>query len=318
MKAVLYDEYGGPDVLRLADIPKPTPKPNEILVRIRATSVTSGDARMRAFDVPAPFRIPGRLALGWSRPRNPLLGYDFAGEIEAVGAAVTRFSPGDRVYGGATGGSYAEYRTIAETGAVVALPEGLDFAEAAALPFGALTAMHFLGAAKLRAGQSICIIGASGSVGLYAVQLARHLGAEVTAVCSAANAELVRSFGAARVIDYTTENVLAAGRFDMVLETVGSLTFRETLPLLKPRGSFIGIVMSTADIFAALSPFKHGHRLIGGTFTATQADLIELSGLVATGAIRPVIDRIYRLDEIRDAHAYVDSKRKRGAVVITV
>ena len=317
MKAVTYESYGGPDVLRFAELPKPSPAPDELLIRIRATSVTSGDARMRAFEVPAPFRLPARFMLGWPKPKNPVLGYEFAGEVEAVGGAVTRFAPGDRVYGAASG-TYAEYRTIAEAGAVAPIPRDLGFADAAALPFGLTTAMYFLRKGRLSRGQSLLIIGASGCVGAYSIQLAKHMGATVTAVCSGRNAELVTALGADRVIDYTAEDYLRSGPYDAVMDAVGAIDFRKAVPMLERGGVFLNVVMSTADILAMLSPFKSGRRIVGGTFDTTQAMLLDINALIEADAIRPVIDRSYTLDQIRDAHAYVDSRRKRGTVVVTV
>jgi NADPH:quinone reductase-like Zn-dependent oxidoreductase len=317
MKAVTYHTYGGPDVLNLVDLPKPTPAAGEILVRIRATSVTSGDARMRAFDIPGPFKIPARFMLGYPTPKNPILGYEFAGEVEAVGDGVTRFKPGDRVYGGAFG-SYAEYSTIAETGPVAPIPVGLSFEEAASIGFGVTTALYFLGKGKVGPGQSLLIIGASGCVGTYSIQLAKHLGANVTAVCSGRNADLVRSLGADRVIDYTTEDYGRFGPHDAVMDTVGATTFAKAQPLIKRGGVFLNVVMSGADLLAMILPFKDGRRIVSGSFDTTQAMLLEVNKLVAAGAIRPVIDRTYAIEQIREAHAYVDTKRKRGAVVVTV
>jgi len=255
--------------------------------------------------------------LGWPRPKAPLLGYEFAGEVEAVGDAVTRFQPGDRVYGAAFG-CYAEYRTIAETGAVAHIPKGLSFADAAALPFGVTTAMYFLRAGRIGPGQHLMIIGASGCVGAYSIQLAKHMGATVTAVCSGRNAELVTALGADRVIDYTSADYTRSGQYDAVMDAVGATSFRRASPLLKRGGVFLNVVMSTADILATLSPFKGGRRIVGGTFDTTQAMLLALNDLVEADAIAPVIDRSYALEQIREAHAYVDTRRKRGTVVVTI
>ncbi len=317
MKAVTYAAYGGPDVLEISDLPKPSAGPDELLVRVRATEITSGDARMRAFDIPAPFRIPARFMLGWPTPKEPVLGYQFAGEVEAVGAGVTRFKPGDRVYGAAEG-TNAEYITIAQTGPVATFPADLTFIDAAALPFGVTTAMYFLNAGKIGPGQSLLVIGASGCVGVYSIQLARHLGATVTAVCSGRNAELVRALGADRVIDYTEEDYLRSGPYDAVMDAVGATNFREVKPLIKRGGVFLNVVMGTADLMAILSPFKGSRRIVTGTFATTPAMLLAINDLIAADAIAPVIDRSYSLDQIREAHAYVDTKRKRGAVVLTL
>ncbi len=318
MRAVTYAAYGAPDVLELVELPKPTPKAGEVLVRIRATSVTSGDARMRAFDIPTPVRIPARLVLGWSKPKNPVLGFELAGDVEAIGDGVTRFKPGDRVYGCKVYGNHAEYRVMAETDAIVKMPDDLDYAQAASLPFGALTALHFLRKGKLSAGKSLLIVGASGCVGAYGIQVAKHLGAIVTAVCSGANADFVRALGADRVIDYTKEDYLASGSYDAILETVGAKSFKDVKGVLERGGYFLNVVMNTPDVLALLSPFKDGRHIVGGTYDTTQDDLVELNRLVSAGAIAPVIDSRYTLEAIREAHARVDTKRKRGAVIVMV
>jgi NADPH:quinone reductase-like Zn-dependent oxidoreductase len=317
MKAVTYHNYGGPEVLNLVDLPKPSPAAGEVLVRIRATSVTSGDARMRAFDIPGPFKIPARFMLGWPTPKNPVLGYEFAGEVEAVGDGVSRFKPGDRVYGAAFG-SYAEYVTVPQTGPVAPIARGLSFEDAASIGFGVTTAMYFLGKGKIEPGQSLLIIGASGCVGAYSIQLAKHMGAHVTAVCSGRNADLVRSLGADHVIDYTAEDYARSGPYDAVMDAVGATSFAKARMLVKRGGVFLNVVMSGSDLVSVLSPFKDGRRIVTGTFDTTQAMLLAVNDLVEDDAIAPVIDRTYPIEQIRDAHAYVDSKRKRGAVVVTL
>lgn len=316
MKAVTYQTYGKPDVLNLVDLAKPVPAPGEILVRIRATTVNSGDARVRAFDIPGPFKIPARFMLGWPTPKSPVLGVDFAGEVEAVGDGVSKFKVGDRVYG-ATSGSYAEYCTIKETGAVVPIPAGLSFEDIVSIPFGALTALYFLRGGKVRPGQSVLIIGASGSVGAYSTQLATHMGASVTGVASGRNAEFVREQGAEHVIDYTSGDYSKTGPYDVVMDAVGATDFNRVMHLIKRGGVFLNVVLDMPDLFAALNPFK-GRRFVTGTFDTTQAMLLGLNDLIVDGAFRPTIDRTYPIEQIRDAHAYVDTKRKRGSVVVTV
>lgn len=317
MKAVTYFRYGGPEVLELSDLPKPAPKPGELLVRVRATSVTSGDCRMRAFDIPGPFKIPARWMLGWPAPKTPVLGYEFAGEVEAVGIGVTKFKPGDRVYGCAFR-SYAEYITVAETGAVAPIPRDLTFTDAVSMPFGLTTAMYFLNGGKVRAGQSLLIIGASGCVGAYTIQLAKHMGMVVTAVTSGRNAELVTALGADRVIDYTSEDYMRSGSYDAVMDAVGATSFNGVKSIIKRGGVFLNVVMGTSDLLALLNPFKGGKRIVTGSFDTTQAMLLAINDLVEADAVTPVIDRSYSLDQIREAHAYVDTKRKRGTVVVTV
>jgi NADPH:quinone reductase-like Zn-dependent oxidoreductase len=317
MKAVTYFRYGGPEVLELSDLPKPAPKPGELLVRVRATSVTSGDCRMRAFDIPGPFKIPARWMLGWPAPKTPVLGYEFAGEVEAVGTGATKFKPGDRVYGCAFR-SYAEYITVAETGAVAPIPRDLTFTDAVSMPFGLTTAMYFLNGGKVRAGQSLLIIGASGCVGAYTIQLAKHMGMVVTAVTSGRNAELVTALGADRVIDYTSEDYMRSGSYDAVMDAVGATSFNGVKSIIKRGGVFLNVVMGTSDLLALLNPFKDGKRIVTGSFDTTQAMLLAINDLVEADAVTPVIDRSYSLDQIREAHAYVDTKRKRGTVVVTV
>ena len=317
MKAVTYFRYGGPEVLELSDLPKPEAKPGEVLVRVRATSVTSGDCRMRAFDIPGPFKIPARWMLGWPAPKTPVLGYEFAGEVEAAGAGVTRFKPGDRVYGCAFR-SYAEYITVTETGPVAPIPRDLTFTDAVSLPFGLTTAMYFLNGGKVRAGQSLLIIGASGCVGAYTIQLAKHMGIAVTAVTSGRNAELVTALGADRVIDYTSEDYMRSGPYDAVMDAVGATSFNQVKSIIKRGGVFLNVVMEVSDLLALLNPFKNGKRIVSGSFDTTQAMLLAINDLVEADAVTPVIDRSYSLDQIREAHAYVDTKRKRGTVVVTV
>jgi NADPH:quinone reductase-like Zn-dependent oxidoreductase len=305
MKAAVYTQYGPPEVLHIAEVEKPVPQDGEILVRVHATTVSAGDHRSRAFDVPLWQWLPARLYLGVTGPKRGILGLELAGEVEEVGAAVRRFSPGDQVFAfaGFGFGGYAEYRCLPESGkptnGMVAIkPATLSYEEAAAVPVGGLTAQAFLRHGHLQRGQQVLIYGASGSVGTYAVQLARALGADVTGVCSTANLELVRSLGAGRVIDYTREDLAAiAERFDLVFDAVGKAPASAKKGLLKPNGRFLSVTGSPG-----LEP----------------DDLVRLKELVEAGKIRPVIDRSYPLEQIVDAHRYVDQGHKRGNVVITV
>jgi NADPH:quinone reductase-like Zn-dependent oxidoreductase len=320
MKAAVYDHYGPPEVVEIREVAKPIPGDDEILVKVHATSVTSGDARMRAFDIPPLFKIPGRFMLGWPKPKKPVLGFEYSGVVETVGKSVTKFQAGDEVIGTHIGGAHAQYNCVPASSPMVLKPDTVTFAEAAAIPFGANTALAFLRKAGVAPGQRVLIIGASGCVGIYAVQLAVHMGAQVTAVCSGANAAFVASFGASEVVDYTTQDVTKLGEtFDVVFETVGSMTFSEALPLLKPHGTFIAGVLSPADMFPMLwPPARQGRRIIGEEAKDTLESLAYLTDLLGTGLLKPVIDSTFTLDTIRDAHARVDSKRKRGAVVVTV
>lgn len=322
MKAILATGYGSPDVLRLQEVPKPEPKDDEVLIRIRATTVSAADWRVRSLDVPTGFGIMVRLAFGISRPRQPILGTDLAGEVVAVGRRVERFHEGDAVIAspGAAMGCHAEYRTMPESGAITRKPESLTFEEAASLPFGGGTALAFLRRAGLRRGERVLVNGASGAVGSAAVQLARHFGAEVTGVCSTANLELVQSLGADRVIDYTREDFTASGiAYDIVVDTVGALTFADMKASLGSRGR---LVLVSADLPAMLrTPWvamTSRRRIVVGPLETTAEDLRLLAELAAAGELRPVIDRCYPLEQSIDAHRYVDTRRKRGSVVLTV
>ena len=320
MKAATYQTYGDPSVVEVREINKPVPADNEVLVKVHATIVTAGDARMRAFDIPAAFRLPGRFMLGWPTPKKPVLGYAYSGIVEAVGRNVTAFVPGDQVLGGRVGGAHAEYNCVAASGPIAKKPADLSFETAGTVAFGPSTALSFLRKAKVGRGTRLLIVGASGSVGAHAVQIAHYLGAEVTAVCSGANAELVASLGAARIVDYIKEDVRSLGdRFDVIFETVGSSTFADMLPLLAPGGTYVTAVMAPSDFWPLLwAPARKGRRLIGGQVYPTPQMLAELAGLFADGTLKPVIDSRYTLDTIRAAHARVDTKRKRGDVVVLV
>lgn len=314
MRAAVYRKYGSPDVVGIEEVPKPIAGDKDILVRMAATSVTSGDARMRAFNLPRQFRLPGRLMLGVFGPRKKILGVEFAGTVEAVGRGVTRFRLGDRVFGIDVFGCHAEYKLVRENECVALMPENLGFEDAAGVPFGAVTAMDFFNRAGLKPGQKVLINGASGCVGTYAVQLARHFGAEVTGVCSAANAELVRSLGASRVIDYAQTDFATEGvAYDVIMDTVGNAPFRRCEPALTSSGVLLALVGAVEDMFRRP---KGGKRIVGGQSAEDPSDLRLLADLLAKGAIRPVIDRVYPFDDIRAAYAYVDTGRKRGAVVL--
>ncbi len=300
MKAIVCTQYGPPEVLRLQEVAKPIPKDNEILVRVHATTVAAGDLRVRGFDSPPLLWLPMRLVLGLKKPRKPILGIELAGEVEVVGSKVTRFKPGDQIFAltGMRFGAHAEYVCLAENGMVALKPAKVSHEAAAALPVGANTALHFLRKGHLRQGQKVLIYGASGSVGTFAVQLAKHFGAHVTGVCSTANLELVRSLGADAVIDYTREDFAARGEtYDLVFDAVGKLKHAQCKPALATNGAYV-----TVD----------GQ----GIAKERLEDLIYLGELLEQGAIRSVIDRRYALEEIPEAHRYVEQGRKKGNVII--
>lgn len=321
MRAVTCRRYGPPEVLRIEQLPRPEPGASQIRVRVAATTVTSGDARIRGFRCPAIFWLPMRLALGLRRPRRPVTGMEFAGVVDAVGTAVTRFQPGDRVFGMVTAGAHAEWLTVAEDAAVAPMPAGLSFAEAAALPFGGLSALAFLrDVAKVMPGERVQVIGAAGGVGVFAVQLGRHFGAEVTAVCGAAHRDLVRSLGARFVIDRRAPGLGGVdGRHDVILDTIGVTDPARCRRMLTPRGRHVLLSFGAAGLaWMLLTAIWPGRRVLCGHAGAGQADLRFLRDLAEAGIIRPVIDRVLPLEAVVTAHRHVDSGRKRGSLVLTL
>ncbi len=323
MKAMIYTKYGAPDVVTLAEIPKPIAKANEVLIRILATTVTTGDWRARSLVMPGGFGLFARPVVGFFGPRQPILGTELAGVIEAVGEAVTRFKAGDEVFAfpGGSYGSHAAYRTMAEDGFIVRKPVNLSFEEAAALSFGGTTALSFLrDKAGIKRGDKVLIVGASGSVGSAAVQIAKHFGAEVTGVCSTANLELVRAIGADKVIDYTREDFTANGEtYDIILNANGVVPFSSVKNSLKQGGRLVLALGSFAQALGLERPSKaSGKKVIAGVAAVTVEDIEFLAELAAAGEFRPIIDRSYPLEHAAEAHAYVDSGRKRGNVVLTV
>lgn len=319
MRAIEFHRYGPPDVLKLSEVPRPVPREDELLVRVRATTVTATDALMRRGD-----KLQARLVLGLFRPRRRfrVMGLEVAGDVVQVGPAVTRFAPGDRVYGftGFGLGGYAEYCRLRET-ASVALCGELSYGDAATLVDGGTTAIFFLDLAKLKRGEQVLIIGASGSVGSAAVQVAAARGAHVTGLCSGRNRELVASLGAHEVIDYTRQDYAQTGRtWDVIFDTVTKSSFGHAKPALAAGGRYLPTVGGLAAYLrSAWSRCVGGRaRFLFGMSISKQAELAELARLVSRGALRPVIDRRYPLEQLAEAHAYVDSGRKRGNVMITV
>lgn len=323
MKAMTYRQYGGPDVVTLTEVEKPTPKPNEVLINILATTVTTGDFRARSLNMPAGFKLMGRLVFGVFAPRQRILGTELAGIVEAVGADVINFNPGDEViaFTGGAYGSHAEYRTMPETGTIALKPANLSFEEAASLSFGSMTALPFLrDKARIKAGDRVLVVGASGAVGTAAVQIARHFGADVTGVTSTSNVKLVAALGAHRVIDYTQTDFATTGEtWDIIVDTTGTVPFARCDASLRPGGRLIAIQGSLAQTLGFGKPSKaSGKEVIAGYVPAKPEDLRYIARLASTGELRPVVDRVYRLEDAAEAHAYVDTGRKRGSVVLTV
>jgi len=308
-------------MVRVGEVPTPVAGPNDVLVRIVASTVSAGDSRVRALRLPRGMAGVGRLALGLRGPRRRVLGTELAGVVVAIGGRVTRFAVGDRVLGfpGGWFGCHAEYRAVAEDDELVPMPAGLSFEEAASLPFGAMTALHFLRAAAVRPGEQMLVVGASGAVGSALVQLGRVFGAVVTGVTSTANLDLVASLGAARVVDYTACDITRAGeRFDIVADTVGAVTFGQYRPVLRPRGRMLAVGAGVPDMLAMAWAPLWGLRVVAGPARARPGDLRQVADWAAQGVLRPVIDRCYAMAEIAAAHAYVDSGRKRGSVVVRI
>lgn len=323
MKAIVYESYGAPDVLHLAEVEKPTPQDDEVLIKVHAATVTTGDVNMRGFRfVPPGFGPLPRLMFGLFKPNKPILGSELAGVIEAVGKDVTRFKPGDAVFGINSGevGAYAEYVCWAQDSPLAIKPASIRYEEAAALPFGAGTALFFLrDKGHIQPGQKVLVVGASGGVGNYGVQLAKYYGAEVTGVCSTRNVELVQSLGADHVIDYTKEDFTQNGqRYDIILDTVwGETSFARYKDSLTEDGLYLAVAGGLGAILRA-SLASRGKRIVAGSPKENAADLAFLAQLVEEGALRPVIDQRYPLEQTAEAHRYVDTGRKRGSVVITL
>jgi len=325
LKAILHTQYGPPDLLQLSEVETPTPKANEVLVAIHATTVSTGDCNVRNFTFVTKSMLPiAKLMFGIRKPwKARVLGTELAGEVERVGKDVTRFKTGDRVVAstGAAGGGHAQYACLPETGAVAIKPDSLSWEQAVAIPFGANTALYFLrDLGKIRAGQDLLIIGASGAIGSAGAQLAKHFGATVTGVSSGANVELVKSLGADTVIDYTREDFTKNGKtYDLIFDVVGATTFDRCQGSLKPNGVFLQNIMELTDVARALwTSITAGKKIKGGVAIGNQKGMTLIADLASAGTLKPVIDRSYPLERIAEAFKYVERGHKKGNVVITV
>jgi NADPH:quinone reductase-like Zn-dependent oxidoreductase len=317
MRAIVCEQFGPPEVLHLKDVPKPSPGDDEVLVKVRATTVTAADWRCRSKTVPRGMGLAAGMFLGFTRPRHPILGTELAGVVESVGKAVTRFKAGDRVFAfpGLSMGCHVEYRCIAHDGPIAISPANLSDEEAAALSFGGVTALRFLAKGKIERGQAVLVNGASGGVGTAAVQIAKHFGATVTGVCSAANVALVRSLGAYDVVDYTQEDFTRSGKtYDIIVDTAGTAPLPRCRGSLKPDGRLLLVV---GDLAGALQSMGN-KRIVFGSPPPYPDELPFLAQLAEAGEYRPVIDRRYPLEDAVEAHRYVDTGHKKGNVILTV
>ncbi|PEY74352.1 NAD(P)-dependent alcohol dehydrogenase [Bacillus thuringiensis] len=301
MKAIICTKYGPPNVLQLQNVEKPKPKKNEVLVKIHATSVSTGDCRIRGFNSPLLFWIPMRIILGFRKPRKPILGVELSGEIEDIGTDVTQFKKGDQVFAltELNLGGYAEYTCVHESGLIALKPTNVTYEEAAVIPFGGTSALHFLRKGQIKKGQRVLIYGASGSVGTAAVQLAKYFGATVTAICSSSNFDLVTALGADNVIDYMKEDFTKrCEHYDIIFDAVGKYKKSLCTDALMPNGKYVSVNGMMAKV--------------------SKEDMNLLKQLAETEKLKPVIDRTYRLEEIAEAHIYVEKGHKKGNVSITL
>ncbi len=324
MKAIVHTKYGPPDELQLLEVEKPVPGDNEVLIKIHATTVTTTDCNARNFTfVPQSFMFFARIMFGFKKPRIKILGIDLAGEIEAIGKDVKLFKAGDQVFGspGTKFGGHAEYVCVPENGALAIKPADLSWEKAAAISLAGNTALFFIrDLAKIQAGQKILIHGASGAIGTYAVQLAKYYGAVVTGVCSATNAEMVKSLGAEKVIDYTIEDFTKSDeKYDFVFNVVGKTTFSQCKGILKPKGIYLDNMMEVKDFLKVLwTSIVGGKKIKGGVSTERAENLKFFIELIESGKLKPVIDRSFPIEKTAEAFQYVEQGHKKGNVIITM
>jgi 2-desacetyl-2-hydroxyethyl bacteriochlorophyllide A dehydrogenase len=323
MRAIVLTKYGSPDGLQLTEVEKPTPKVNEVLIRIRATTVTAGDVEIRTLKFPIWLMLPIRLYVGFIKPRNFTLGQELAGDVVAVGKDVKRFSEGDQVFG-TTGfhfGAHAEYICLPESGALATKPTNMTYEEAAAVPVAGLEALHFMRKANIQSGQKVLIFGAGGSIGTMGVQLAKHFGAEVTGLDSSSKLDMLRSIGAAHTIDFTQEDFAQSSQtYDVLFDVIGKSSFSESIRSLKPNGRYllggnIGPLRMIRGWWVSTTTSK---KVVLGAAMQTTEDLVFLKELIEAGKLKSVIDRAYPLEQTAEAHRYVETGQKKGNVVITV
>jgi len=321
MKAIVYTRYGPPDVLKLTEVEKPTPNDDEVLIRTYAATVTAGDCEVRAFKFPMWIWLPLRIMFGLTKPRIPILGQELAGEIEAVGSDVTNFKRGEQIFATCNDfGAYAEYKCLPSDGPIATKPANMSYEEAASIPTGAYNSLHFLRKANIQKGQEVIINGAGGGIGVLAIQLAKYFGAEVTGVDSAEKLDTLRAIGADHVIDYKQVDFTETGEtYDVIFDIFGKSPYARSIKSLKPNGRYLLGNPRLSSILRGLWTSKTSDKKVIWAFAGARAeDLDFVRSLIEAGTIRAVIDRSYPLEQMADAHAYVETGRKKGSVAITI
>lgn len=327
MKAVIWTKYGSPDGLQIQEVEKPSPKDNEVLIKIHASAVSRADTEFRRLKIPFPFSLPIRLYIGLFKPsRVKILGTEFAGEIVEAGKNVTGYQVGDQVYGytGLGFGTYAEYRCISEkptelAGVMSKMPTNISYEEAATVPFGGLEALHSFARVEVKQGDKVLIVGAGGSIGTYSVQFAKLYGAEVTGVDSGNKLEMLRSIGVEHVIDYTKEDFTKNGKkYDVIMDTIGGSPFWGSVQSLNENGTYLNVNPKMKHMLQMNWVKKGNKKLLIWEAGYSTENLLKLKDLIEAGKIKPVIDKIYPLEQIVEAHRYVDSEQKKGNVVVTI
>ena len=323
MRAIIYTEYGSPDVLQLQEVAKPTPKDNEVLIKIVAAEATKSDCELRSFNFPVKwFWLPLRIATGMFRPKNQILGGYFAGEVEAIGKKVSKYKAGDQIFGsaGLRMGAYAEYLCLPETRSLVAIPENASFVEAAAVPLGGFNALHYMRRANISPGEQVLIIGAGGSIGAYGVQIAKNMGAEVTAVDSGIKEEMLRQIGADNFIDYSQEDFSkSVNTYDVIFDMVAGNSYNKCVRALKPKGRYLMANPRMVDMWhSLLTPMLTDKQVIFAFAGENEEELTALKVMIEEGKLKPVVDKVYPLEEAADAHRRVEAEQRLGPVVITM
>ena len=323
MKAITYANYGSPEVLQIKDLEKPVPKPDEVLIRVQAAEATKADVEMRSFKFAVKwFWLPLRMAFGLRKPKRQILGGYFSGEIESLGTDVTQFSPGDQVFGCAALrlGAYGEYVALPASYAIVAKPVNMSFAEAAAVPLGGLNALHFMRLAEICPGNQVLINGAGGSIGLHAVQIAKSMGAEVTAVDSTIKEKVLRQAGVDHFIDYTKESFTSMGQtYDVIFDMVAGSSYAACIKTLKSKGRYLSGNPRLSVMIRSLMTTRFTNKTARFAFAGeTKADLLILKEMIEGGKIKSIVDRVYPMEQAADAHRRVETEQRLGAVVIAI